>query len=122
MVYDESIFALEPSTVRVREVGVNRNERRAARRQRERERERQAESQQAASAIPSAGERPSNNTEPGQASPLVEEADLPTTVSIASARGSSANASKPKIAHPPFTTFQQLDYIPPVPPSVLAPA
>ncbi|CAH7675563.1 hypothetical protein PPACK8108_LOCUS10581, partial [Phakopsora pachyrhizi] len=36
LVYDESVFALEPATVRVREVGISRNERRAARRERER--------------------------------------------------------------------------------------
>lgn len=36
LVYDESVFALEPATVRVREVGIGRNERRSARRERER--------------------------------------------------------------------------------------
>lgn len=36
LIYDSAIFALEPSTVRVREVGIHRNERRAARRERER--------------------------------------------------------------------------------------
>lgn len=37
LIYDSAIFALEPSTVRVREVGIQRNERRAARRERERQ-------------------------------------------------------------------------------------
>lgn len=37
LVYPNSIFALEPSTVRVREVGIGRNERRQARRERERQ-------------------------------------------------------------------------------------
>lgn len=36
LIYDTAIFALEPSTVRVREVGIQRNERRQARRERER--------------------------------------------------------------------------------------
>ena len=36
LIYDSAIFALEPSTVRVREVGIQRHERRQARRERER--------------------------------------------------------------------------------------
>ena len=128
VIYDESIFALEPSTVRVREVGVTRNERRAARRERERER------QATVAAVPVT---PVESTEPADVldhetrtrSDSFSSAIVPPTAQTASVvgtgsdeTGAQAEAQNAKAIQPPYTTFQQLSFIPPVPASVLASA
>lgn len=129
VVYDESIFALEPSTVRVREVGVSRHERRAARRERERERAARASeatehesgssrpmaqpSEDSAQAVANPSSLPSAQTNGPTAT-----GDLPTSSMTVEGASSAAPANEA----PAFTTFQQLLYIPPVPASVLAPA
>ncbi|KAI9608666.1 hypothetical protein H4Q26_004851 [Puccinia striiformis f. sp. tritici PST-130] len=158
LVYDESVFALEPATVRVREVGIGRNERRAARRERERA-ARDLASINMRPAVIGTGTHNSRGfiTDPTES--LIEAVGAParTTVSsipstvdtgltlsapvpsssfrqaaaasgIASGWGSHENPGGPG-NHPgaakvpnlwPYTTFQQLQFIPPLPPSVLA--
>ncbi|MBW0462002.1 hypothetical protein O181_001717 [Austropuccinia psidii MF-1] len=182
LVYDDSVFALEPATVRVREVGIGRNERRAARRERER----------AVRDLASINMRPSVTTTgevaatindvgaflastPGGNRPLAETVGLTqrsttppisfpidegltlsapvqpptsrqpsrphsslagsvgpggnsTVVSAGNLAGLSLNegqsTSTPNNGKAtnlfPYTTFQQLQFIPPLPPSVLA--
>lgn len=127
MVYDESIFALEPSTVRVREVGIARHERRAARRERERERERSTRDtvdgllgetnvaldlgrQEAASSI---GREEESTAIQSQSAEVFYRRSQDGT------RADSSSAAPGPTA---FTTFQQLMFIPPLPASVLAPA
>ncbi|KNE99395.1 hypothetical protein PSTG_07325 [Puccinia striiformis f. sp. tritici PST-78] len=159
LVYDESVFALEPATVRVREVGIGRNERRAARRERERA-ARDLASINMRPAVIGTGTHNSRGfiTDPTES--LIEAVGAParTTVSsipstvdtgltlsapvpsssfrqaaaasgIASGWGSHENPGGGPGNHPgaakvpnlwPYTTFQQLQFIPPLPPSVLA--
>jgi hypothetical protein len=135
LVYPASVFALEPSTVRVREVGVGRNERR----QQRRERERQARDE---AALARARADADDNDEPlpprdtvevatptlSPESSRIEWSSAPnsTNTTSATATGPRTPVSNPqsppvpaKTAHP-YCTFQQLQTIPPVPPSVLA--
>jgi hypothetical protein len=134
LVYPASIFALEPSTVRVREVGIGRNERRQARR----ERERQARDE---AALARARADADDNDEPlpprdtvevttptfTTESPVVDSSPAPatrvTSSTVTGPRTPATNSLSPgvpaKAAHP-YCTFQQLQTIPPVPPAVLA--
>jgi hypothetical protein len=142
VVYDESVFALEPSTVRVREVGINRNERRAARRERERARQSGQTTPQPGQENEDAPEPEASTSRPpvvpSDVSPARSITDLgetvasatpggPTLVSTVTA-GAAARPTppppRPSIGkdQPPFVTFQQLQFIPPVPPTVLASA
>ncbi|KDE07825.1 hypothetical protein MVLG_01920 [Microbotryum lychnidis-dioicae p1A1 Lamole] len=181
LIYSESIFALEPATVRVREVGVGRGERRARR-----ERERRIRDLAASASEPvegaDLGEHPldpsltphpaesvsrrtptpdSGRDEPSTTSPDMPQAassagsstsgtpsgipppshlplgpngdnlDTPSSLSTPtmvdsphdpddpSTIGSRLNA---KFINAPYTTFQQLPFIPPVPSSILASA
>jgi len=164
LVYDESVFALEPATVRVREVGIGRNERRAARRERERAARDLASinmrpSVTASGSHSSAGVNPARGYMTDPTESMIQAVGLParTTVSTspstvddgltlsapvpfspfrhASAAnaasiatgwgthdGGAGNPSAPvKVPNLwPYTTFQQLQFIPPLPPSVLA--
>lgn len=169
LVYDESVFALEPATVRVREVGIGRNERRAARRERERAARDLASTNlrqpvTATTGVPddvnlsipsnlsqpertdSLGPQAASTTVPAPA-PVDEGLTLsvppnsssrnangthpgPTVVGVVSATTNSANPWAPNensatgaikpVNLWPYTTFQQLQSIPPLPASVLA--
>lgn len=144
LVYPDSLFALEPQSVRVREVGIGRSERRTRR-----ERERRM-MQNVASTV----ENPATTTEGEEEPRLAPEghpADRTTTpeggresTNDDTAENSRANSPLPPISQTdvdptvddsssvppvvpprgtlPFTTFQQLSFIPTVPSSVLAPA
>lgn len=139
VVYDESIFALEPATVRVREVGVARHERRALRRQRDLERTQRANA--GLPPLPPDEDDPVVEPDPSTAAELAPFADALTTptaeiaeparttdaTTTSSARGpgspSAAGAPLPRTTPDlAFSTFQQLVEIPPVPASVLASA
>ncbi|PLW32957.1 hypothetical protein PCANC_17252 [Puccinia coronata f. sp. avenae] len=170
LVYDESVFALEPATVRVREVGIGRNERRAARRERERAARDLASINMRPSVTSTGGSYSSAGVNSGQGysmgdlttESLIEAVGLPARTTVSSSpsmvddgltlsapvpsssirHASAANASSiatgwgshetPVVnsgSHPgagkvpnlwPYTTFQQLQFIPPLPPSVLA--
>ncbi|KAK4057595.1 hypothetical protein OIO90_001240 [Microbotryomycetes sp. JL221] len=172
LLYQESIFAIEPSTVRVREVGVGRAERRARR-----ERERRMQQANAAavasftesSPMASASETFLHPADPARHEELQdggEDSALPVSASgpqetrsnttgdvnsprlLASranvSRSSSLNRPLPSTplltdtedetsatrtrsstaskASLPYTTFQQLPFVPPVPSSVLSSA
>lgn len=189
LVYPESIFALEPATVRVREVGVGRSERRARR-----ERERRMRDVAATSAAPPTNEsgdeirspnlhsalHPADHVrtdeqettaaEPAgenitvplnpasrspSPSPALDAVEPPThegpppeyaapprersrtissTASSSASRaqaqvqaalrsiGSAAPVSSTSRAKAPYSTFQQLPFVPPVPSSVLSSA
>ncbi|WAQ83331.1 hypothetical protein PtA15_3A700 [Puccinia triticina] len=169
LVYDESVFALEPATVRVREVGIGRNERRAARRERERA-ARDLASINMRPAVTATGADGAAAANPGRGymtdpatESLIEAVGAParTTVSASpstvddgltlSAPVPSSSFRQASVAHTsniaggwgshenpgggssgghpgaakvpnlwPYTTFQQLQFIPPLPPSVLA--
>ena len=146
LIYDSAIFALEPSTVRVREVGIQRNERRQARR----ERERQVREWNLVNADPTTVSESSNQEPVSDITPLAEEeahpsftlsriestpsqmgplaADLsrpPQNEDVSVSRISDTNALNElsptdASALVPYTTFQQLEYLPPVPPSALS--
>ncbi|GAA5992014.1 hypothetical protein JCM10908_000699 [Rhodotorula pacifica] len=138
LMYAESIFALEPSTVRVREVGVGREERRA-RRQRERQREEQERQFEHGASTPP----PDPNETVAGSSAVVDrhlfDTDSPGVATSAAraspplyASPSAITASQPRSsvsagaehARPTcdYSAFQQLPCIPPVPASVLASA
>ncbi|KAA1074048.1 hypothetical protein PGT21_012301 [Puccinia graminis f. sp. tritici] len=167
LVYDESVFALEPATVRVREVGIGRNERRAARRERERA-ARDLASINMRPAVTATGSNssavahqsrrfmndpteslmeavgaPARSTISASPSTVDDgltlsapvpsssfrQASAANTTSIASGWGSHDSPVASGGNHPgaakvpnlwPYTTFQQLQFIPPLPPSVLA--
>ncbi|SCV71007.1 BQ2448_3769 [Microbotryum intermedium] len=181
LVYSESIFALEPATVRVREVGVGRGERRA---RRERERRMRDLATSASESVEGAdlGEHPldpsvtphpaesvsqrtptpdSGRDEPSPTSRDTPQATMfaghpssgpPSGVpphshfplppngdfsDILSSSSTPTMANSPNIANDPstigfrlnvkftnapYTTFQQLPFIPPVPSSILASA
>ncbi|KAK4055227.1 hypothetical protein OIV83_000507 [Microbotryomycetes sp. JL201] len=168
LLYSESIFAIEPSTVRVREVGVGRAERRA---RRERERRLQQASAAAVTAFAEGGLVSSNDAFLHPADPAREdiagttlpvtssaairneeevEGALPTSLDTArSAFSRTPSLNRPLPATPalssaatpaltsdvpseartrssksslPYTTFQQLPFVPPVPSSVLSSA
>ncbi|GAA5898688.1 hypothetical protein JCM6882_000898 [Rhodosporidiobolus microsporus] len=182
LVYNESIFALEPATVRVREVGVGRGERRA-RRERERRmrnlaatsrapveetaagndvrspalhsalhpadhalqepaaaEDSQAEgedtTQQVVGRSPSPAERPRTTSAasgPADAPPPAfpsEEYPVPPAGAAPSAASSQGTASigdasrsnRSSKSSAPYSTFQQLAFVPPVPSSVLSSA
>jgi hypothetical protein len=96
LIYDSAIFALEPSTVRVREVGIQRNERRAARRERERL-QREAAVLEVAGAAPLP---PSSSPQPGDVAPADNAIPMPLDEeSAAMARQSSQDELPP----PPLT-------------------
>jgi hypothetical protein len=191
LIYDSAIFALEPSTVRVREVGIQRNERRAARRERERLQREAAVLETAGTAplplssspgvaamtdsaipmpldeesaamarqssqdelppppltplganmpvpVPSTSE---DTSEPVRSSvPISDTLDAATSAAMVT-ESSTEGESRPSRARAgsdeadraadaaataaggpvvPYTTFQQLEYLPPVPPSVLS--
>ena len=141
VVYDESIFALEPATVRVREVGVARHERRALRRQRELERTQRAN----AGLPPLPPDEDDSLVDPDQPAstepaPFADAAATPSAdpdepvrttdaTTTSSAHGPATPSPNPAGAPLPrttpelaFSTFQQLGEIPPVPASVLASA
>lgn len=190
LIYDSAIFALEPSTVRVREVGIQRNERRQARRERDRmlrqteilegvdtsvpppspgsppsrvarardateasetdEAEaRPAEgissqavdpiqtegSSSATSRAPSMEEEagPANTATQSEAATVGNETENTTTTTVSSVV--ATNATNPETSTPadntpssptsgapttPYTTFQQLEFLPQIPPSALA--
>lgn len=191
LIYDSAIFALEPSTVRVREVGIQRNERRQARRERDRvlrqneilegvgtsmpppspgsppSRVARARDATEASETDEAEARPAEGLIGSQAidaiqteasssansrAPSMEEEAGPTDTAtqseapIASNENESAstttissvvatNATNPETTTPadntpasptsgapttPYTTFQQLEFLPQIPPSALA--
>ncbi|GAA5827052.1 hypothetical protein JCM11251_002223 [Rhodosporidiobolus azoricus] len=183
LVYSESIFALEPATVRVREVGVGRGERRARRERERRLRDLAATSRgPVAEGAPSAGVRspslhsalhPADHAlqEPPMVSddsqaegedplqqvvhPAVSLAERPRTMSTsvrspenpppafssgefpvppASAAPSAASShgttsiedvpgsGRSSKSSAPYSTFQQLSFVPPVPSSVLSSA
>ncbi|KAM0793450.1 hypothetical protein ACM66B_000894 [Microbotryomycetes sp. NB124-2] len=161
LLYHESIFAIEPSTVRVREVGVGRAERRA---RRERERRLQQASAAAVSAFADAGPMSTTDAFLHPADPARDDQDegalpvastsaadrsattddeMPSTAADAARDGlsRSSSLSRPLPATPvqgssspseprsrlskpslPYTTFQQLPFVPPVPSSVLSSA
>ena len=129
VVYDESVFALEPATVRVREVGVARHERRAARR--ERERERQLRANAGLPPLPVSPEelrREASEPSPSQRTAETPNLSVPPLESSVQSSPEITPIGDPSSAipqfqasvGPAFTTFQQLECIPPVPPSVLA--
>jgi hypothetical protein len=170
LVYAESIFALEPATVRVREVGVGRSERRARR-----ERDRRMRELAAATRVDTAAGQPDElvsaglhaalhpadhvlrETEEASAgardgrsrspSPVPQadsagatdlDAGLPprytsgdsnfTGSQTRAPRASTTNdspepaADSPSKSAEPYTSFQQLPFVPPVPSSVLSSA
>ncbi|KAH9825113.1 hypothetical protein DFH28DRAFT_1047290 [Melampsora americana] len=169
LVYDESVFALEPATVRVREVGIGRNERRAARRERERAARDLASTNLRQPVTANTGVTddinlviPTNLSQPERTDSLGPHGTLPDvpppvpvdeglTLSVP-ANSSSRNANTSNVGPTvvgvvsstnngaggwgandnnstgatkpvnlwPYTTFQQLQSIPPLPASVLA--
>lgn len=171
LVYGESIFALEPATVRVREVGVGRSERRA-RRERERRMRDLATSTRVdaatdqpdelassglhaalhpadhvlreteeASARAGAGRSRSPSPVPQAESAAAAEHDepLPPQYTVREADHTMAQlepapfpttnespdpeaAAAPNKLAEPYTSFQQLPFVPPVPSSVLSSA
>jgi hypothetical protein len=132
LIYDSAIFALEPSTVRVREVGIHRNERRAARRERDRQAREAAltansQPQDAPEGSPSGeGNEPGPGiaTEAPASSPMVNSTSAAESwdtqngdqrdLSLATIDGTATQTVIP------YTTFQQLEYLPPLPASVLS--
>ncbi|GAA5852956.1 hypothetical protein JCM9279_000092 [Rhodotorula babjevae] len=184
LVYPESIFALEPSTVRVREVGVGRGERRA-RRERDRQlrtlataasealpaegveeaapaelqstlhpadHERQEQARPAAPASdavevddvavpldparrspspsPAPSPRPDGAQPPATPPPGYDIPPRPRTQSSVSSpaheppfeRTQPSSTSQPSRGKLPYSTFQQLPFVPPVPSSTLSSA
>lgn len=117
--------------MRVREVGVGRHERRAARRERERQQAAQAVGTASSSHMPSAstGEIPEDTlnaediaNQPDPTSTNTNEATNDSSTPLDGLPQPSAEQGQPQPEQPAFSTFQQLMYIPPVPASVLAPA
>lgn len=165
LLYNTSIFGLEPSTVRVREVGVGRGERRA---RRERERRMHEVSTTVVnqpvdtSPMPATGSSTLHLADPARQerspSPVTPEdetvdlatesgvvrasspAEVPTPAPssiavpppvIQAGRDSDRSVDAPDSPPPvpprskhslPYTTFQQLPFVPPVPSSVLSSA
>lgn len=106
LIYADSIFALEPATVRVREVGIGRDERRSRQRQRDEEDSRE----------PSVLEsRPRTSSQRVRRRSTADEP--PSYPQPASE--SRENDSRVKRD---FSGFQQLAFIPPVPSHILAPS
>ncbi|GAA5865041.1 hypothetical protein JCM1840_005717 [Sporobolomyces johnsonii] len=173
LIYPESIFALEPATVRVREVGVGRGERRARREQERRMQDVSASTVTEDVRAPSLhsalhpadpalqeaqNDPPMGDDEPpapedftidiSDVSPLQSPSPLPvprdaalppfstadpqpaTPAYLAAAGAPSATHGAPRPPAPPrplkpsipYTTFQQLPFVPPVPSSVLSSA
>lgn len=138
LVYADTIFALEPVTVQVREVSVGRAERRARR-----QRERQQEQQERLIRDGSAGTASDSFRHSGTSLPpdhprrldAAEANDAAPTVSSSPPSYVQSRATPPS---PPqatvstgidraspihdYTGFQQLPFIPPFPPSILAPS
>ena len=147
LIYDSAIFALEPATVRVREVGIQRNERRQAQRERDRQaresalldaagalfdqvtssRPPSADITNAESLDSTAQAEAANFPQPPPALPgtdtlrlpqIGESTILPTTsTGISSEPSPNDSVARGSI---PYTTFQQLEYLPPVPASILS--
>ncbi|SCZ98405.1 BZ3500_MvSof-1268-A1-R1_Chr7-1g09126 [Microbotryum saponariae] len=181
LIYSDSIFALEPATVRVREVGVGRGERRARRERERRIRDlaasasepvegadlgerpldpsltpHPAESVSRRTPTPDSGRDESSTTSPdtpqaamsaGNSSsgtpsgipppphlplgPNGDNSDTPSSLSTPTMVDSPLDPDDPstigsrlnaKFINAPYTTFQQLPFIPPVPSSILASA
>lgn len=139
LMYAETIFALEPSTVRVREVGVGREERRAQRQQDRHRDEQERLLRESPSFSGSASDLQDGGTAslpPGQThafegeaagAPDLDAASHPPT--YAQPLGASASALRATVSsganrdHRPvhdYTALQQLPFIPPVPASILA--
>ncbi|BGP52828.1 hypothetical protein JCM8202v2_000385 [Rhodotorula sphaerocarpa] len=109
LVYADSIFALEPGTVRVREVGIGREGRRARRR-----REREADAARHSDQAPDGGaatETTREDAESNIAQPPAYVQPLPVSPSSADQPGDGPND---------YTAFQQLPFIPPFPSRILA--